>query len=73
MIALGSGCGRNLGVGGVVTPAVDEEEDAAGVRLMKAGIAVIVGGVAALLFELVQLAAVLLLFGFGFLVLGLLA
>ncbi len=52
---------------------MNANEDEGAVRMMKAGIAIIVGGVAALLFELVQVAAILMVFGFGFLVLGLLA
>lgn len=38
---------------------------------MKAGVVLIAGGVAALLFELVQVAALLMVFGFSFLGVGL--
>jgi uncharacterized membrane protein HdeD (DUF308 family) len=57
--------------GGVVEPAVNGNDDDKPLRLMKAGVVLIVGGIAALLFEVVQIAAVLMVFGFGLLGVGL--
>ncbi len=51
---------------------MDREEEKP-VRMMKAGVILIAGGVAALLFEVVQVAALLMIVGFGFLGLGLFA
>ncbi len=52
---------------------MNEEDEDRPVRFMKAGLVLIAGGIAALLLEVVQVAALLMLVGFGFLGVGLFA
>ncbi len=51
----------------------EDEDEERPIRFMKAGLVLIAGGFLALLLEVVQVAAVLMLIGFGFLGVGLFA